>query len=166
MAVEVRIPKEITEYQEKILFGLSIRQLICTILAISISIPSYIFLLPIFGVDMTGYIVILEIVPFVAFGFLKPKGLKFEKVLVLFLKHQLGEARRIYCSIVQLDLLEGEKNDIQKKSNKKLFRKNIKKEREFKGFEPSKKARERKYKEIKKQIKMAKRTFRRGKKGR
>ena len=45
MSVEVRIPKEITEYQEKIMFGLSVRQLVCSLIAIVISVPSYIFLM-------------------------------------------------------------------------------------------------------------------------
>ena len=85
MSVEVRIPKEITEYQEKIMFGLSIRQLVCTVIAIVISVPSYIFLMNKIGQELTGYIVMIEIVPFIAIGYLKPKGLKFEKVLVIVL---------------------------------------------------------------------------------
>lgn len=167
MSVEVRIPKEITEYQEKIMFGLSIRQLVCTVIAIVISVPSYIFLMNKIGQELTGYIVMIEIVPFIAIGYLKPKGLNFEKVLVMFLKHQFGKSRRNYKTVVQVDLLEGgNENDIKKKSNKKPIRRKVEEEREYKGFEPSQKDRERKFKEIKKQIKGAKRDFRQRKKGR
>ena len=167
MSVEVRIPKEITEYQEKIMFGLSIRQLVCTVIAIVISVPSYIFLMNKIGQELTGYIVMIEVVPFIAIGYLKPKGLKFEKVLVMFLKHQFGKSRRNYKTVVQVDLSEGgNENDIKKKSNKKPIRRKVEEEREYKGFEPSQKDRERKFKEIKKQIKGAKRDFRQRKKGR
>ena len=167
MSVEVRIPKEITEYQEKILFGLSIRQLICTFLAIVISIPSYILLRNRLGTDITGYIVMLEVVPLLALGFLKPNGLKFEKVFIMFLKHKLGKSKRNYKTVVQVELLEGGyERDIQKKEKQKSVRGKTKKEREYKGFEPSKKNRKRKFKEIKKQIKRAKRDFRQTKKKR
>ena len=168
MSVEVRIPKEITEYQEKIICGLSIRQLICTVIAMIISIPSYIFLLPSLGVDITGYVVILEVVPFIALGFLRPRGLKFEKVLLVFLKHQLGNSKRKFNSIVQSDLLEGECKDVrnQQDENEKFVGRKVKEAREYEGFESSKKDRERKFKEAKKQIKRAKRDFRQRKNGR
>lgn len=167
MSVEVRIPKEITEYKEKIMFGLSIRQLICLFIAIIISIPSYIFLKNILGEELTGYIVMVEVIPFIAIGFLKPKGLNFEKVLIMFLKHNLGKSERDYKTIVQTDILEGGNiNDIQKKSKKKSIRRKTEEEREYKGFEPSKKDRKRKFKEVKRQIKGEKRDFRQRKKDR
>jgi len=167
MSVEVRIPKEITEYQEKIMFGLSVRQLVCSLIAIVISVPSYIFLMNKIGQELTGYIVIIEVVPLIAIGYLKPKGLKFEKVLIMFLEHQFGKSKRNYKTVVQVDLLEGGyESDIKKKTTQKSIRRKVKEEREYKGFEPSKKDRERKFKEIKKQIKGAKRDFRQRKKGR
>lgn len=167
MSVEVRIPKEITEYKEKILFGLSIRQLICTILSIIISIPSYILLRGKLGTDITGYIVMLEVVPLLALGFLNPKGLKFEKIFMMFLRHKLGKSKRNYKTVVQVDLLEGgNDSDISKKEKQKSARRKAKKEGEYKGFEPSSKERKRKLKEIKKQIKGAKRDFRQRKKKR
>lgn len=170
MSVEVRIPKEITEYQEKIMFGLSIRQLICTVIAIVISVPSYIILMNKIGQELTGYIVIIEVAPLIAIGYLKPKGLKFEKVLLMFLKHQLGKSKRYYKTLVQVDIVDildgGNENDIQKKSSKKSIGRKSEKEREYKSFEPSKKDRKRKFKEVKKQIKRAKRDFRQRKKNR
>lgn len=150
------------------MFGLSIRQLICTVVAIIISIPSYIFLLPIMGKDLTGYVVILEVVPLIAFGFLRPKGLKFEKIVVLFLKHKLGKSKRKYNSIIQIDLLEGENKDVNRKEekSKKCIGREVQEKREYKGFESSKKDRAKKFKEVKKQIKWAKRDFRERIKGR
>ena len=167
MSVEVRIPKEITEYQEKIMFGLSIRQLICTVIAIVISVPSYILLMNKIGQELTGYIVIIEVAPLIAIGYLKPKGLKFEKVLLMFFKHQFGKSKREYKTLVQVDLLEGgNKDGVQKNSREKSVRRKVEEEREYKGFEPSQKDRKRKFKEVKKQIKRAKRDFRQRKKNR
>ena len=82
--IEVRIPKEITEYKEKIIFGLSIRQIICFSIAIVFAIVTWIFLLPILGEDITSYIVIFEVLPCFAIGFIRINGFNFEKYAKLF----------------------------------------------------------------------------------
>ena len=60
ISLEVRVPKEITEYKEKILFGLSIRQLFSFIFAIGISVIGELFLM--------GYVNLVK--PEQSFGFL------------------------------------------------------------------------------------------------
>ena len=39
--IAVRIPEEIRKYKEKLAFGLTARQLICTIIAAAICVPLY-----------------------------------------------------------------------------------------------------------------------------
>ncbi|MDU2702517.1 MAG: PrgI family protein [Veillonella sp.] len=166
MAVEVRVPKEITEYREKIIFGLSIRQLLCTLVAIIIAIPSYIFLSKYLGSEITGYVVMILVIPVLAIGFIRPKGLNFEKIAVKAIDHTTSNNKKKYLTITQVELLEEIKNDIEEKQ--KFFRKRDKnkEEREFKGFEPKEERRKENIKNIKKQIKRAKQDIRRNKKSR
>ena len=73
MSIEVRIPKEITEYKEKIIFGLSIRQLICFTFAITIGVGTYILVTKLSNADIASYVVIVEVMPIFAIGFIKKK---------------------------------------------------------------------------------------------
>lgn len=41
--IEIRIPKEIRTYKEKLFFGLTLRQLICTLIAVVVNVPLYWF---------------------------------------------------------------------------------------------------------------------------
>ena len=41
--IEIKIPKEITDYKEKFLFGLTVRQLVSVVVALAICIPLFIF---------------------------------------------------------------------------------------------------------------------------
>ena len=41
--IEIRIPKEIKNYREKLFFGLTLRQCICAGAALLICVPLYIF---------------------------------------------------------------------------------------------------------------------------
>ena len=58
MAIEVKVPKEITEYQEKILFGLSIRQLLASTLAVVMTLGIYKKMIKSLGKD-TGQILLI-----------------------------------------------------------------------------------------------------------
>jgi len=103
MAIEVRIPKEITEYQEKILFGLSIRQLISFAIALTAGVATYLLTAKLWGDDLAGYIVIVEVMPIFAIGFIRINGFSFEKYLGLMIRHMFGYSRRRYCTQLLID---------------------------------------------------------------
>lgn len=108
MSVEVRIPKEITEYKEKVLFGLSIRQLVCFGAAIAISIGSYLLLTKVLGIsmDVASYVIIIEALPLMAIGFIRKNGLTFEKYAALFFRHRFGQQTRPYKTELLIDQLK------------------------------------------------------------
>lgn len=101
--LEVRIPKEITEYTEKIIFGLSGRQLLCLTLALVIGISSYALFTNLFNKEMASYLVIIEALPLFALGFIKKDGFTFEKYLSFAIKHKFSPPRRTYQTELLVD---------------------------------------------------------------
>ena len=88
--IEIKMPKEITEYKEKFLFGLTVRQCVSAAAALAICVPLFIFGKDYLGEDMVGWLVILIAVPIFAFGFFKYEGMPFEQFLLLL----YGQSRR------------------------------------------------------------------------
>ncbi|WP_084758037.1 PrgI family protein [Defluviitalea phaphyphila] len=162
MSIEVRIPKEITEYKEKILFGLSIRQLACFSLAIVTGVGTYYFANKSLGSDIASYIVILEVIPIFATGFVKKNNFTFEKYASIILKHSLRNNRRTYRTNL---LIEEERSDRVAAGTKTKIKtkKTNKKRREVEGFKVTKKGRKRKSKEAIKEIKAARQEYRKKK---
>jgi hypothetical protein len=74
------IPIEITEYKEKFILGLTVRQLICAAGCLAITIPTGIFGSKVMPTDVVQWVVILEAIPFAAIGFLNIEGQPFEKI--------------------------------------------------------------------------------------
>lgn len=62
MAISVPIPKEITEYEEKIMFGLSLRKLVCFSSAVVLGVGTYFLCTKVLGLtmDTASYIIIAE----------------------------------------------------------------------------------------------------------
>lgn len=87
--ITVRIPKEIREYKEKLVFGLTVRQLIATVLAIGICVPTYIFGRKYISEDELSWIVILIALPCAGVGFITKNGMPFEKYIYAMIKQQL-----------------------------------------------------------------------------
>ena len=58
--IDKPIPKEIKDFQEKLVFGLTGRQLISVILALVVCIPTYIWGRPFLGDDLASWICIVE----------------------------------------------------------------------------------------------------------
>lgn len=79
--IERPIPKEIKDFKEKLVFGLTARQLIATILTLIICVPTYIFGRPYLGDDLASWICIIVSFPTVAIGFYKKNGMNFEQYL-------------------------------------------------------------------------------------
>lgn len=164
LAIEVRIPKEITEYKEKILFGLNIRQLLCFIAAFLIGIPTYYFLRKV-NEDLASYVVIAEVIPIFALGFFKKNGFTFEKYVGIMIRHHLGINRRKYVTKLSLDKILEQKgcdqnNVISKNKTKTKNKKPIRRcETITLYYEGTEKGRKEKSKAIGSTIKAARQEF-------
>ncbi len=84
--INVKIPKEIREYKEKIFLGLTMRQILASVLALLICIPTYLFGIKYLNEDLISWIIILIAIPFGAIGFYKKNGLPFEKYFLITIK--------------------------------------------------------------------------------
>ena len=82
MALETRIPKEINDYREKIVFGLSARQLASLAAAAGVVCVTAFILWYLLGIPfaIVEYVLIAEALPFAAFGFIRHKDMPFEQV--------------------------------------------------------------------------------------
>lgn len=87
--ISVDIPKDIRDYKEKMAFGLTLRQMVATGIALITCVPLYIFGRQYIGDDTMSWIIIAIALPCVAVGFVKKNGMPFEKYAAAFLRQQL-----------------------------------------------------------------------------
>ncbi|WP_429960180.1 PrgI family protein [Enterococcus sp. AZ012] len=96
MAVEVRVPKDIKEYKEKIIAGMSMKQLFSV--GIAIGVNSFISILFIkllgYSMDTVSWIMIICSIPIVAFGWFKKDGLNFKQFIYYFFLYHLSPGKR------------------------------------------------------------------------
>lgn len=86
--MEVRINKEVKDYQESIFFGLSLRQFIFSLLAVGIAVAVYFLLKDVVGTSEVGWMCILAALPFAMGGFFKYNGMPAEKFVSAFLRSE------------------------------------------------------------------------------
>lgn len=92
--IEIKIPKEITEYKEKFLFGLTVRQCVSIAAALAVAVPLYIFGKDYLGADIAGWLVLLVVVPVFGFGFLKYNGMTFERLVAVIYRQKIAEPQK------------------------------------------------------------------------
>ena len=68
---EIKINKEIRDYTESILLGLSLRQTIFSILACAVACGLYFLFKERFGTEVTSWLCMLGAAPFAALGFIR-----------------------------------------------------------------------------------------------
>lgn len=116
--IEKPIPREIRDFKEKLVLGLTGRQLIAVILALIICVPTYIWGRPLLGDDVASWICILAATPSLMFGFYKKNGMTFEQyVKVMFRFNFIVPITRKYK--IQNFFEELEKNEKKNKRVKK-----------------------------------------------
>jgi len=93
--MEVRINKEIRNYTESMFFGLSLRQLIFSALAISVAIGVFFGLRSHLGTETVSWICILGAAPFAAMGFITYHGMTAEQFAWAWLKSELIMPKRL-----------------------------------------------------------------------
>ena len=136
--IEVKINKEISDYQETLFFGLTMRQFVCSALSVVIALLLYILLHKVLGREMVSWICILGALPIAIAGFFKYHGMTFEKFLWAWLKSEVFLCgTRIWESIHVYDLIQPDEgmndttklqikkrrnsHDSKKKTHKRLF---------------------------------------------
>ena len=97
--IEVRINKEVRDYQESVFFGLSLRQLIFALLAVLVAVGVYFGLRGVVGTGEIGWMCVLAAFPFALGGFFTYNGMTFEKFLLAFIRSELLYPKKlVFCS--------------------------------------------------------------------
>ena len=97
--MEIKINKEIRNYRESIFFGLSLRQFICSFLAVATAVGLYFTLDDILGQETVSWVCIVGAAPVAAAGFFHYNGMTLEKFLVAWMKTSfLLSAPRVWKS--------------------------------------------------------------------
>ena len=98
-SIEVKIPKEVRQHKESIFFGLSLRQFICSVLAVAIAAGVYLGLGKVVSKDSASWLCILLAAPMAMAGFFSYNGLNFEHFIWAFIKSEfLCAGERPYIS--------------------------------------------------------------------
>ena len=84
--IEVKINKEIRDYTEGVYFGLNLRQLFFSVIAIGVAVTVYFLLRERFAIGTLSWICILCAAPFSAIGFIKYHGMSCEKLILSFIR--------------------------------------------------------------------------------
>ena len=84
----MKINKEIQRYQESILFGLSLRQMVFALLAIGVAVGAYFGLKPLIGAAEVGWVCMLAAFPFAMCGFFTYNGMPAERFLLAVIRSE------------------------------------------------------------------------------
>ena len=93
--MEVRINKEVRNYQESLFFGLSLRQFLFALLAVAVTVGVYFGLRPVLGNGEIGGVCVLAAFPFALGGFFQYNGMNLENFLWAFLRSEFLTPKRL-----------------------------------------------------------------------
>ena len=94
--IEIRIPKEIKNYREKLFFGLTLRQCICAGIALLICVPLYIWGHHFLPQEAISWIVVFIAVPLMLTGFFRFNDMTFEQFAFEVILFYASPQKRIY----------------------------------------------------------------------
>ena len=97
--MEIKINKEIRGYKETIFFGLSLRQFICSALAVAAAVALYFGLKDVLGRETISWLCIVGAAPIAAAGFFQYNGMTLEKFLWALIKSEfILSGNRVWSS--------------------------------------------------------------------
>ena len=102
--MEVRINKEVRNYQESLFFGLSLRQLLFALLAVAVAVGVYFGLRPVLGNGEIGWVCVLAAFPFALGGFFQYNSMTFEQFIrseFLFPRRLVFKSDNIYAKALE-----------------------------------------------------------------
>ncbi|MGO5049023.1 PrgI family protein [Dysosmobacter sp. Sow4_B12] len=93
--MEVRINKEVRNYQESLFFGLSLRQLIFALLAVAVAVGVYFGLRTVVGTGEIGWVCVLAAFPFALGGFFQYNGMTLEQFILAYIRSEFLYPHRL-----------------------------------------------------------------------
>lgn len=132
MLMEVKINKEIRQYSEKIFFGLSLRQFICSALACIVAVGIYFIFKPILNNTGTvSWLCMAGAVPFALIGFVRYNGMTAEQFVMAWIKSEILTPKRLVFkpNNYYLDMYRQSERNNKSDKRKKHFKKNKKQEK-------------------------------------
>lgn len=84
--MEIKLNKEIRDYKESIFFGLSLRQLIFSFMAVASAVGVYFGLRSHCGAEVLSWLCVAAAVPFAIMGFGSYNGMSPERFLLVWLR--------------------------------------------------------------------------------
>ena len=94
--IEIRIPKEIKNYREKLFFGLTLRQCICAGVSLAICVPLYICGHHFLPQEAISWIVVFIAAPLMFTGFFRYNDMAFEQFAVEVIHFYASPQKRVY----------------------------------------------------------------------
>ena len=125
--IERAVPREIKDFKEKVVLGLTMRQLICFGIAIVAAVGTYLLTYEYIGVDSASWLCMVAAAPFAAMALFKKDGLTFEQyvwVMIRFLF--LVPQKRPYKTENFFEHIEKQQGEKESKKGVFLKRKNTK----------------------------------------
>lgn len=124
--MEVKINKEIRNYTESIVLGLTLRQCFFSVLACFVAVVVYFMFIDVLGLEVTSWLCIVVAIPFAALGFVSYQGMNFEKILINVWRSFLMSHRQLvfrpynlYYEILK-DYIENQRKESINPNDKKL----------------------------------------------
>ena len=93
--MEIKINREIRDYHESMFMGLSLRQSIFSVLAITSAVGLYFWLQPVLGAEITSWVCVLGAAPFAVLGFVSSHGMPAEKFFWVWFRSEVLEPKQI-----------------------------------------------------------------------
>lgn len=120
--MDIQINKEFRDYSETIYFGLNMRQLIFSALAVGVAVASYFLLKPYLSMETLSWLCIILAAPFAALGFVTYNGMTAEQFVWAWIKSEILMPKRLVFK-AESDLCRQSKELIKQKE-KEIFKAN------------------------------------------
>lgn len=92
--IRADVPQDVTEYKEQFFLGMTGRQFICVVIMLILAVGTFLLGRNFLTSDVLVYLIIFEVAPLAAVGFLKYNGMGVEKIAGKVIEFYFGCQRR------------------------------------------------------------------------
>ena len=93
--MEIKINKEIRDYQESVFMGLSLRQFLFSLLAVGIALGVYFGLRNVIGQETVSWLCVVGAFPFAVLGFVRYHGMPAEQFIKAYIESEFLMPKRL-----------------------------------------------------------------------